>query len=1312
MNGFVHNLPPPPQLEECANRDLQGVLEIEVSHISLGEKQRKSSEDTEKLYDTTPAPSSNNNKSLLLNDDNYCNNNKTNKKNVVFGCVNEIHTNLNVKKINEKHSKNSFTRDNISNCGTCVQVKIVWFGERSEDAANIFVSCGSSSQSPLKSPRSPQQHFRKKKYKHCCQPFVVVSTAAVNNKLRYRICTCGALFLDYLRSCKPIQIIVSSSSTTSTNNGSWPTTTVLGQAQLRLPSVLLRKFSFNIAKGHNNFEHKTKIYTLYKKLKQQQQHQTSSSLSVSPSRDSVKSGEIQLRFKMMFAPAAAGDIRAHAHDTQTWCPSEKLIHHHHHHTHMMVSGKSKVTEHVVQGEKSKRLSSQAKSEEIVEAMKKLDAKLVAYLAGETEITSKHHLVNCEQENEVNLNLEQNDNNNNNFSVRMDDLSPATKLNIFKSIKGIKIEMEALTLQPEGTKCMDLMQNEIRPIFTVECQLSNELIRKVPRCDMFHLMQFESEKFHSLTQCTRFGQEDERSVILDLDENDNELDEVNLGRLYFTVWWREPGTCLNEMLGMGVLELSDLYNASLLEQCKRIEIQRRDRILACLYFKIILQRDLKATSQQKSSVQMKREIFLPKQSSCDSGDEKSPSHTSSGKQNKPSPDAIQSSAQSNLSTDKTSTEKACAQNNNTTKLQLAKTNFDDETSKIRLLKGFIYANEARNLEMELQPQKILICRRFWLDSPAATKADDANKFNYQEQFSVINDEKFLQRVEKQYLHLELWHRMSSDDGNGNRDQNMHPIGVVRIPLHQFFIAYRDAAITNHLCKGKLPVISIDSWAPIINWQTGSKIGELKCLLAVGSEEQIRNLKDSRGLASILLKSDTKAAESLLEKDVLNKLQPLQISTTSKNSNNSPVTSAQSSPLSKSVPTSSSASKIKKTSDLLDMLQKVLMTPQQPPTSSSTTSTSSSSSLAQEGTNVVAKPNLCGSTETMPHTSSASSTALKPLQPSNLKLFKFALEIQKAIGLPLNPASKSKKGSKQRNASKRFPPNEPPSTYVTFQAEEGSYPTYKSHEGMVFATNVVEKSAQPQWQQRFRLSATVDYLNNPQKRFILKVWKKSALDILQGRNQPTPMEDAIMGFAALDLTAFSKGLHIAGRFNIVDFNGRINGLLEIRCQPLEDIPIQGGAVNLPVASTSSRPQATGTAATGAAAIAEGQSASVDAVIDQFEQTLDLTHLNLGQAIKRKFTELEGISQRLRARLGDITGTDIPTSFNMEQFDSWRPVPSDINDNDLDEFENDLNTPPAEEEEEDGEQLKQEKFKTDNKISRNSQGNRANDNECSSE
>lgn len=192
--------------------------------------------------------------------------------------------------------------------------------------------------------------------------------------------------------------------------------------------------------------------------------------------------------------------------------------------------------------------------------------------------------------------------------------------------------------------------------------------------------------------------------------------------------------------------------------------------------------------------------------------------------------------------------------------------------------------------------------------------------------------------------------------------------------------------------------------------------------------------------------------------------------------------------------------------------------------------------------------------------------------------------------------------------------------------------------------------------------------------------------QGHHQPTPMEDAIIGLTALDLSAFTRGLHIAGTFNIVDFNGRVNGQLVLRCQPLEEIPT--GICPLPMTSS------VGESAT----LAGGEAnASVDSVIDQFEQTLDLTHLNLGQAIKRKFTELEGISQRLRARLGDVTGAELKQNFNLNLLNEWQPIENEFNDNELDDFEHDLNTQPLTEENEEavtgGEQLKPSEGETNN-------------------
>jgi len=68
----------------------------------------------------------------------------------------------------------------------------------------------------------------------------------------------------------------------------------------------------------------------------------------------------------------------------------------------------------------------------------------------------------------------------------------------------------------------------------------------------------------------------------------------------------------------------------------------------------------------------------------------------------------------------------------------------------------------------------------------------------------------------------------------------------------------------------------------------------------------------------------------------------------------------------------------------------------------------------------------------------------------------------------------------------------------------------------------------------------------------------------------------------------------------------------------------------------------------------SGNVDSAIDQFEQSLELRHLQLGQAIKRKFTELEQISNRLRTRLVDVTGESLQSpQFDIDAaLDNWQP------------------------------------------------------------
>ncbi|XP_023180132.2 uncharacterized protein LOC111605691 isoform X2 [Drosophila hydei] len=754
----------------------------------------------------------------------------------------------------------------------------------------------------------------------------------------------------------------------------------------------------------------------------------------------------------------------------------------------------------------------------MEAMKKLDADLVALFATAAEPNmeqlkmkqqQQQHLNKVEQlwpeqvlpEQELSSNVPQ------------DQATPE----LFKQVNTLQLHLEALTLQAEGTKRMELLQSEVRPIFTVECQLSDELIGSVPRGPMFHIMQFESEKFQSLTQCTRFGQTQQRQVQLP----GMEINDKEMGSIHFTIWWREPGTCLNEMLGMGQLPLAELYQQSILEQCKCITIQRRDLHLASLYLKISLRTD--------------QQLIMYK--TLTNGPVESNNNNSNSNDNSNHGAAAAGKNQNNSEQGNSkglATPPLAANNNNKASLDIV--NFMAETTKVRLLRGYIFAGETRQLSAtDATSCKELVLQPFWQSQPLSVQSNPQGAFQLQEQFAIINDEKFLHSMERQQLLMEL-----------------RPLGgQVHLPLHQFYIAYRDASITNHLCKGKLPVISIDGWTPILHAESQKQLGELKVLLAIGSESQIAQLKQLRGF------------------DLENNQQPL-----------------------------------RRTTDLLDMLQNAL------------------------GTSSVAVPKTV------------------PVAPATGNPFSFNLQIVGAAGLPLNPGygkSGKKQQAKRQAAAKRFPPNEPPSTYVTFQALGCTdAQTYKSHEGLVYATPIAEHSTTPQWHSKFQVEVSADYLSNPQKLFILKVWKKTALS---AGTEPTPLEDAIIGFAALNLNQSRAGASLpSGWHNIVDFNGRVTGGLEVHVQPLT--PSSG-------------------------------SSNVDNAIDQFEQSLELRHLQLGQAIKRKFTELEQISNRLRTRLVDVTGEslqspqyDVDAALDNWQSDELHECPED--DELVADFERALRTP----------------------------------------
>lgn len=123
----------------------------------------------------------------------------------------------------------------------------------------------------------------------------------------------------------------------------------------------------------------------------------------------------------------------------------------------------------------------------------------------------------------------------------------------------------------------------------------------------------------------------------------------------------------------------------------------------------------------------------------------------------------------------------------------------------------------------------------------------------------------------------------------------------------------------------------------------------------------------------------------------------------------------------------------------------------------------------------KKSECKNTE-LSQSNSDYSNSVDNLVKSNQ--FTLTIEIIEAKNLPVNPSIKIKRAGRRCHLAKRNPPNELPSCYVTFEAENypASYCTYNSFGNKTFATRVIEKSTNPKWNERFHLSLPADYLTN--------------------------------------------------------------------------------------------------------------------------------------------------------------------------------------------------------------------------------------------
>lgn len=483
-------------------------------------------------------------------------------------------------------------------------------------------------------------------------------------------------------------------------------------------------------------------------------------------------------------------------------------------------------------------------------------------------------------------------------------------------------------------------------------------------------------------------------------------------------------------------------------------------------------------------------------------------------------------------------------------------------------------------------------------------------SFLQQFPVICDDSFLKRVQNNHLELKLWEKSG---------QSEKWIGSTKVPLHQFFIAFRDVAMIQHLSLNQLPIISIDNWTNFVSPLSSELFCQGKVLLAIGSENQIEYFKLMRNLHNLRLPVKRKSIEVQADEprprssadpnaQMKNKLSAFIESLSQKLPEPSLVNNFHKTPSVVSSAASSIApeqSQLRKTSELMESLQKALS---QPPAA-------------------VQVPTSLAMNQV--HQSFNSDSSMSSLSVEKVKML---VSIDHASHLP---KVVKKKQNRRKNKSPTTPQKTEfePSAYATFEScqeqfNESSIPDniVKSHEGFVHCTNVL-KSCDPQWNRNFNVHLPLDVFTNPRKRFVVKVWRKVAQD---SDMKAAPFEDAVVGFSAIDLSVLLTGLPVlSGYYNIMDFSGRCNGQIKLSLTPLEDLlQYQDSSTSLPVVNSLMNPL------------------NVDV------SSSDETGSNLlSRTLKRKFTELDEITQRLKARLFDVTGDE---NFDPE-----------------DEFERDLNT-----------------------------------------
>ncbi|XP_067889467.1 C2 domain-containing protein 3 isoform X3 [Heterodontus francisci] len=119
------------------------------------------------------------------------------------------------------------------------------------------------------------------------------------------------------------------------------------------------------------------------------------------------------------------------------------------------------------------------------------------------------------------------------------------------------------------------------------------------------------------------------------------------------------------------------------------------------------------------------------------------------------------------------------------------------------------------------------------------------FNFSLVAPIALTPRLLERMKNNMMIIEVWHKVT----NTGQEKLL---GLVKLPLHQFYISFRDPKISHLLLQAQYPVVAVDSYMPMMDVFTGSQRGSLRVLLAMGEADQIvalQRLKSDEGTSAI-------------------------------------------------------------------------------------------------------------------------------------------------------------------------------------------------------------------------------------------------------------------------------------------------------------------------------------------------------------------------------------------------------------------------------------------------------------------------------